>query len=213
MVLQSYGDNLSATHAGLSLDRWTYAELDTPVLRRELIQRSTPQFEAPLALTWSPNSASPGFTFEPICALEPTAPTFTLGDAHTMLYEWPIQSASSSFGLLRGFDRLVGSQSGVHPSVNNSITMVQNGTQTADLTWLMPISTPFTPALMANQVQFLLNMEGATGVIEIAQGGPSLTLAPTDSSLHRRISHSATCVPLAQPDSTQGLPHAVFRSH
>ena len=204
MVLQSYGDNLSATHAGLSLDRWTYAELDTPVLRRELIQRSTPQFETPLALTWSPNSASFGFTFEPHCALEPTAPTFTLGDAHTMLYEWPIESASSSFGLLRGFDRLVGSQSGVHHSVNNSITMVQNGTQTADLTWLMPISNPFTPALMTNQVQFLLNMEGegATGIIEIAQGGPSLTLAPNGSSLHHRISHLATCVPMAQPDST-----------
>lgn len=204
VVIESYGDNLSATHAGLALDRWTYTELEPPVLRRVLTQSSTPQFETPLALTWPSGATSRGFTFEPHCAIEPIAPSFTLGDERTMVYHWPQHPASSSFGLIRGFDSLTGTQSGHQSSVNNSITLVQNGTQTAELTWLIPVSTPFTPAAMVNDVQFLLEISADSGSasIEIAQGGPSYTLSTSETIFQRRVSHTAACVPTLEPNST-----------
>ncbi len=204
IVLETYGDNLSATHAGLSLDAWTYTPLDQPVVRRVLTQTSTPIFTTPLAFSWSAGAASNGFTFEPQCSLEPHAPVLTLGNT-TALFDWPIAGANQSFGLTRGLHAFNGSQTGFLAAVNGSLEVMQSGNQTAELSWLMPIDAPYTPTQMAYDLQFLIQVESSAlgGSIEVQQGGPSVSVSPLASAVHHRVTHSATCVPKA----VESTPH------
>ncbi|MFL2950134.1 MAG: hypothetical protein ACJZ40_07100 [Candidatus Poseidoniaceae archaeon] len=200
-IVESYGDNLSATHSGFALEAWTYAPLEPPVLHRTLTKSTTPVFETEIALSWVGGDASQGFTFEPRCALEPRAPHITLGNENTTLFEWPASSAGSSFGLTRGLYAVNGTQSGLNAATNGSVELVQNGTQSAHLSWYLPISDPYTPASLSYTMQVLVEMTGnsTSGAIEFQQGGPTLTLSSNQSVRQDRITHDAVCVPAPEP--------------
>jgi hypothetical protein len=199
MVLQTYGGNLTASHAGYALDRWTYTEGEPPVLRRELTTTSTPAFTAPLAMTWSPGTASNGFTYEPLCSLEPQGPAVTLGEENRTLFSWPGSGDDSSFGLVRGFHD---SENLAEPIANGTILVVNTGVQSINVSWRVPVNAPYIGTMMTYQAQFLVEMESTAseGQIEIQQGGPTLTISPSEGAAHHRVTHGAACLPVVEED-------------
>ena len=203
MVVETYGDNLSATHSGLALEAWTHTPLTPPILRRVLSQTNTPVFQTPLALTWLAGAVSSGFMFEPHCSLAPKAPLLALGGSNTTLFEWPIGEANESFGLNKGFSAFEGELNSVQADDNGALEVIHSGTQHANLSWLMPVNAPFIAGAMAYDVQFLVHMQSnaTAGLLEVQQGGPSLALTASSGSTHHRVTHSATCIP--SPDSTE----------
>ena len=199
LIIETYGDNLSATHAGLALEAWTYAPLDQPVLRRVLSHTGTPTFETSVALTWAPGTTASGFSFEPQCSLAPEAPSVSLGVGNTTVFEWPVGNGHQSFGLTRGFYAFTGPQASIPADANGSLEVVHNGTQTAELSWLVPVDSPFIQATMTYTIQFLLNVEtsSTSSTIEIQQGGPSLSFSNLSPPSQQRITHTANCVPVS----------------
>jgi hypothetical protein len=194
ITIVTYGDNLSATHAGYALDSWTYSETEPPSLRRTLSSTSTPGFTASLALTWPAGAASNGFVYEPHCSLEPKAPMVTIGQENTSLFEWPVDALSTSFGFAKGLhdtDLIPGT------TVENGTLHIENtGTQFVNLSWMIPGDSPHASAAMNHQVQFLVELEsnGTDGLFSLQQSGPSRTIAVNDPAQHHRLTHSASCL-------------------
>lgn len=198
ITIESYGDNLSITHAGYALDSWSYHETEPPTLMRTLSSTSSPRFTAPLALTWAPSTASNGFVYQPHCSVEPTSPSITIGEENTSIFDWSLSGTTRSFGMSKGlfassFD------TGEGFNVDNGTLSVENtGTQTLNLSWLLPSDEPYVASQMNYQAQFFVEMQtnASTGLVSVQQGGPSLTVDVSDGVVRHRVTHSASCVPI-----------------